>query len=100
MSILSGRENDMKKVITILLIILILTGCGTSSEGELLKGESKEPTDVSRFMTVEDTWSGVWRVVVDRETGVMYAVSMGSYNMGTFTLLVDREGKPLIWEGE
>lgn len=87
----------MKKATAILLIMLMLTGCGTSAENTL-KSENKEPVNVSRFVTVEDMWS--WRVVADRETGVMYAVSMGTYNIGTFTLLVDREGKPLIWEGE
>ena len=87
----------MKKVITILLIILTLTGCGTSAENTL-KSENKEPVNASRFVTVEDMWT--WAVVADRETGVMYTVSKGTYNMGTFTLLVDREGKPLIWEGE
>lgn len=36
--------------------------------------------------------------MADKETGVMYAVSNGGYNSGTFTLLVDENGKPLIWE--
>ena len=30
----------------------------------------------------------------------MYAVSLGYYNCGTFTLLVDADGKPLIYKGE
>ena len=85
----------MKRLITILLIVLMLTGCGTSADNSFKNG-SKESVDASRFVTVEDTWS--WIIVVDRETGVMYAVSQGCYNMGTFTLLVDRDGKPLIWE--
>lgn len=29
----------------------------------------------------------------------MYAVSHDTNNNGTFTLLVDKDGKPLIWEG-
>jgi hypothetical protein len=28
----------------------------------------------------------------------MYAVSSGAYNGGTFTLLVDENGKPMLWE--
>ena len=40
-----------------------------------------------------------WMVVVDTKTGVMYSVSNGGYNHGTFTLLVDAEGKPLIYDG-
>ena len=38
-------------------------------------------------------------VVADRDTKVMYAVSRGGYNCGNFTLLVDADGKPLLWDG-
>lgn len=30
---------------------------------------------------------------------VMYAVSGGAYNNGTFTLLVNPDGTPMLWEG-
>lgn len=83
----------MKKVITILLIILTLTGCGSSSmSGETGKANS------ARFVKVIDC--GNFDVYVDTVTDVMYAVSSVAYNYGTVTLLVDREGKPLIWKGE
>lgn len=75
------------------LIILLATGCA--------KVESiteKEPVDVSRFKRVEFTDS--WEIVADGETGVMYAVSRGMYNQGAFTVLVDADGKPLIWDSE
>lgn len=74
-----------------LLSCLILAGCAE------VESAQSEPVEVSRFMEVENSWN--WRVVVDRETGVMYAVSNGSYNIGTFTLLVDADGNPLIWKG-
>lgn len=90
--------NDLISMKYILLIITVLTillatGCA--------KDETKteqEPVDVSRFERVEYTL--VWEIVADRETGVMYAVSRGMYNQGTFTLLVDADGKPLIWDKE
>lgn len=73
------------------LILLLVTGCAmVESKTE------QEPVDVSRFERVEHT--GSWEIVADRETGVMYAVSRGMYNQGTFTLLVDADGKPLIWD--
>lgn len=53
--------------------------------------------DFSRFVEVERTDS--WCVVYDRRTKVMYSVTNGFHNRGTFTLLVDTDGKPLIWEG-
>ncbi len=57
-----------------------------------------EPVDVSRFKLIEST--NIWWVYADKETDVMYAVSRGTYNMGNFTLLVDANGKPLIYNEE
>ena len=69
----------MKKMIIILLMAMMLTGCGAT-----------------RFIELERT--NAWLIVADKETGVMYSVSDGGYNRGTFTLLVDENGKPLVWE--
>lgn len=80
----------MKRKIAIALMALMLTGCANIERAE-------EVNDVSRFVTVEQTMQ--WEIVYDKETGVMYAVSGGSYNVGNFTLLVDAEGNPLIYEG-
>lgn len=80
----------MKRIIAIALMALMLTGCTKTERVE-------EAKDASRFVTVEQTLK--WRIVYDKETGVMYAVSHGIDNQGTFTLLVDAEGKPLIYEG-
>lgn len=82
----------MKKVIALLLILLMLVGCGKTKSAESEPGEDK------RFVTLETRWT--YLIVADRETGVMYAVSNGTYNCGTFTLLVDSDGNPLIWDGE
>lgn len=84
----------MKRIIAIALMALMLTGC---AKGESAEATQEEPEDVSRFETVEQIHP--WRIVYDKETGVMYAVSIGTYNMGNFTLLVDAEGNPLIYEG-
>lgn len=48
-------------------------------------------------MKVSIEWEG--SVLVDTRTGVQYWRSKGAYNGGTLTLLVDREGKPLIYDG-
>lgn len=82
----------MKKVIALLLILLMLVGCGKTTRAESESDEGK------RFVTIETAFT--YLVVADRETGVMYAVSNGMYNCGTFTLLVDKDGNPLIWDGE
>ena len=79
-------------LIMILISMVTLSGCTPTKVSH-----DKKPVDVSRFQVIEMTSS--WRIVADRETKVMYAVSNGGYNMGTFTLLVDADGKPLLWEG-
>ena len=52
--------------------------------------------DHSRFITIENNF--LFCIVVDRVTGVMYAVSNGNSNAGTFTPLVNADGTPLIYE--
>lgn len=52
--------------------------------------------DHSRFITIENNF--LFCIVVDRMTGVMYAVSNGNSNAGTFTPLVNADGTPLIYE--
>lgn len=84
----------MKKLVPVLAIFSLaftLAGCGTNpSESTAVEGES------SRFVTVEE--SSVWDVVYDKETLVMYAVSDGYNNYGTFTMLVNADGTPLLYE--
>lgn len=74
-----------------LTMILGLSSCAPNSVN------STAGADVpSVFVIVEETQS--WRVVRHKETGVMYAVSYGSYNSGNFTLLVNADGSPMVWE--
>lgn len=80
----------MKQMAIAMIIMLLLSvGCA--------KVENAEAKETSRFVQVEIATS--WRIVADKETGVMYAVSCGVYNNGTFTLLVDADGNPLIYKG-
>lgn len=67
-----------------------LTAC-TSVENE-----PNLNTNTSMFVQVEET--GYWRVVYHRDTKVMYAISYGGYNGGNFTLLVNADGTPMLWE--
>lgn len=77
-------------IITIILVISILGifGC-------LVKVEGK--TD-RRFVYVNS--EVYFDIYYDRETKVMYAVSNGQYNKGNVVILVDTDGKPLLYEGE
>lgn len=81
----------MKKIIALMIVVLtvVMAGC---SEVE------KTASDKPEFVIVEST--STWKVVYHKKTKVMYVVSDGKYNRGTFTLLVNADGTPMIWEGE
>lgn len=84
----------MKKLyVYVVLLILAVTLCGCAATTTV-----EDPASESRFVVVEQT--NIWKVVYDKETRVMYAVSYGSYNLGTFTPLYDTNGSPLLWKGE
>lgn len=51
---------------------------------------------MNTFITIEhDLYS---RIVYDRDTLVMYAVSDGRENKGVFTLLVNPDGTPKLYK--
>lgn len=77
-----------KTIIALLLGIICLTGCSIKTE-----------SDSARFVCIGGGGYD-FKIVYDRTTGVEYAVSDGVYNRGVVTLLVDADGKPLIYEGE
>ena len=76
-----------KTIVALLLGIICLTGCS-----------EKTDSDSARFVRIGG--GHCFDVFYDKTTGVEYAVSCGTYNGGTVTLLVDADGKPLIYEGE
>lgn len=83
-------------VLVTLMLSVTLMGCGTN-RAEI--SESAQNEDIaSRFVIIEE--SSIWNVVADQETKVMYTVSKGMYNRGTFTMLVNSNGTPLLYEGE
>ena len=84
----------MKKFIILLVALLCVTLSSCS-----IKGVEKVNSDANTSMFVQVEMAGTWAVVYHKDTKVMYAVSCGSYNGGTFTLLVDKDGKPLTWKG-
>ena len=80
----------IKKIIMILVVIgmlFILTGCTNNSVAE----------EEKRFQRISN--EGNFYVVYDKKTKVMYSVSNSYYNFGIMTLLVNSEGKPLLYEG-
>lgn len=84
----------MKKIILLLCLIstLALFGCEEYPE--------REPKDTTESMFVIVEGGGIKSYVIcyHKETKVMYAVSNGTYNGGTFTVMVNPDGTPMIWE--
>lgn len=76
----------MKRIAMCLLFLLaVSTFCGCT-----VKYTEYNPTG-ERFLLVLK--EGENRIYVDTETGVMYLYGNG------LTVMVDADGKPLIWEG-
>lgn len=84
----------MKKIIVGIMIAFVLLCTGCSSDTKSVEGES-DGEENSMFVVVEKAPS--WNVVYNKETKVMYAISDGSYNRGTFTVLVNPDGTPMIY---
>lgn len=78
----------------LLALMAALISCAppTSVESEVAEDGK------SVFVKVEDSLN--YGIVYDRETKVMYAVSEGMYNAGEFTMLVNADGSPKLYEGE
>lgn len=72
------------------LLVFGLVACSYESEDS--------PVDDSP-MFISIAYEGSYEVVYHRDSKVMYVVSNGSYNRGTFTLLVNPDGSPMLYEG-
>lgn len=89
-------SRTMKRIIILmmLLLCLLLTGCGVKMP--TANDAATNDGDRSMFVLIEN---GVtYRIVYHRNTKVMYAISAGGYNSGNFTVMVDEEGKPLLYQ--
>ena len=88
----------LKRSICVLLCLIFtffLIGC----KGPTISNV-EEPKQTSMFIAIErNSLNGFW-VVYHRDTKVMYAISCGGYNVGNFTLLVNPDGTPMIWDGD
>lgn len=75
----------MKKLIAILAMLLLLVGCGTPTiaRSNRMKAVGSQPEYFMMFY-------------VDTETGIMYVKTSN----GGVCVMLDRDGKPLIYEGD
>jgi hypothetical protein len=70
-----------------------LVGCDYAA----MESEEEDYSNVpSMFFEVED--GDVYRVVYHKDTKVMYTISDSGYNMGNFTVMLDADGTPMLYE--
>ena len=84
------------------MTISILIVLGVIFSGWLLKDItiSNSYAENERFIQIYNQYSkDNFRIYYDKETKVMYLIS-AIYKGGGITVLVDKDGKPLIYEGE
>ena len=86
----------MKKIISavliITLILLLLVGCSDSTK----QSNNEDTYEKYGFTTI--THSGGYNIVYQNETKIMYVMPTGYYNIGNFTVLVDENGKPMLYK--
>ena len=80
----------MKRAIVIIMLVVLLSvsmcGCNEANEVEA----------DNRRLWVLDASPRYYEIYVDSLTGIQYL----STNQGGVCVMVDAEGRPLIWEGE
>ena len=90
----------MKKIFVIILLIIVVLLTAGCSYSTVMKEEDISDGGDKFSMFVEVESGPNWNVYYDRETLCMYVMSTGSSNFGTFTLLVNSDGTPKLWDGK
>ncbi len=83
-------------VVCVVACVVGLVGCGEPAKSVESVPPPQAESDSSMFVVIEATLD--WKVVYHKDTKVMYAVSDGGYNHGTFALLVNPDGTPMLYE--
>ena len=72
------------------MMVLGLTACGSQP--------IENPTSLQAYFVTIASYP-YYDIVYNAANRVMYTQSNGMYNRGTFTLLVNDDGSPMIWKG-
>lgn len=92
----------MKKkfIIFVVLIALMFSLVGCSGTKQLTEEDFAEASksEYSMFIKLEST--NYYDIVYHKTTMVMYAISRGGYSQGTFTVLLNADGTPMLYESK
>lgn len=93
-------KKTIKRIVAGLAAFLIVASIALMAAGcASTRAEAKEVDDVddgNTFILVDADYY-CW-IVYHKDTKVMYAVSRSGYNAGTYTVLVNADGTPMVWE--
>ena len=97
MGIEDAGGKEMKKIILILCVCLLLTGCGTNYE----YAEDKSERVCGGYFTVIKEWNDddgdVYKIVYANDTGVKYLICDGYYRR-SMTALYNADGSLQLYE--
>lgn len=91
------KKKILALIFSGLVLSTVLTGCSSLASVEREYDVEDEGLK-SMFVMVESNTR--WDIVYDKETKVMYAIATYGSGSGQFTLLVDENGDPKLWDGE
>lgn len=84
----------MKRLLVMILFMFLLTGCGGGTS-------TPDFQKSNMFVCIQEADDyNAYDIVYHRDTKVMYAVSHSCYNIGTFTVLVNPDGTPMLYDVE
>lgn len=81
-------KKKILAILTALMVVFTFSSCGTPISADCASDE--------RFFVVTNNVTNT--IYVDRKTGVMYFYHRSGYG-GGLTVMLDKDGKPLTWEG-
>lgn len=91
----------MKKILLALILILCLTLCSCSPVMQTEEQVSGNTDKIySMFVLLENNTDIGYIIVYHKDTKVMYAISDGYYNHGTFTVMLNPDGTPMTYGGK
>ncbi len=86
----------MKKILCLVIVIMLMLFCAGCGNMKTVEDMKEDIDGDSMFVLVEKNYLwNKYHIVYHKETKVMYAVSSTTI----FTVMLDADGKPLLWEG-